>query len=120
MRIWKDVSFEAAHRLINVPEDHQCARLHGHSYAVRLELEGPVVNGWVQDYAEIKAAWMGVHKRIDHRYLNDVPGLENPTTEVVAEWIYCQLKSALPLLKAVQIQETETCGCRYEYEPRWG
>jgi 6-pyruvoyltetrahydropterin/6-carboxytetrahydropterin synthase len=118
--IWKDVSFEAAHRLPLVPSDHQCARLHGHSYAVRLELEGPVRDGWVQDYAEIKAAGEDVHAKIDHRYLHDVPGLENPTTEILAEWIYRQLIPTLPRIRAVQIQETATCGCRYEYEPRWG
>jgi 6-pyruvoyltetrahydropterin/6-carboxytetrahydropterin synthase len=76
--------------------------------------------GWVQDYAEIAEAWSAVHGLVDHHYLNDVAGLSNPTTEIVAAWIYAQLKPALPLLRSVTIQETASCGCQYEFAPRWG
>ena len=118
MRIWKDVSFEAAHRLPNVPEGHKCARLHGHSFKVRLELDGPDLPGfaWVQDYADVREAWRPVENELDHHYLNEIPGLENPTTEVIARWIWNRLWLKLPLLVAVEVQETATSGCRYEGE----
>ena len=81
MQIFKDFSFEAAHRLPNVPEGHKCARLHGHSFRVRVVVDGPVDprTGWVMDFADLKAVIKPLHDRLDHRYLNDIAGLENPT-----------------------------------------
>lgn len=115
MDIWKEFSFEAAHRLPNVPEGHKCARLHGHSFHVKVTVSGepdPVL-GWVMDFGEVKAACRGIEDRLDHRYLNDIEGLENPTSEVVARWIWDQLAPALPLLSAVEVRETCTTGCTY-------
>lgn len=115
MEIWKEFGFEAAHRLPNVPAGHKCARLHGHSFVVEVHVRGtpdPTL-GWVMDFAELKAAWRPLHDALDHRYLNDIPGLENPTSEVLAQWIWAQLAPALPLLAKVVVRETCTSGCVY-------
>lgn len=114
-RIFKDFSFEAAHRLPNVPEGHKCARLHGHSFRVRVVIEGPVdpVTGWVMDFADIKAVVRPLENRLDHYYLNDIEGLENPTSEELARWIWRALKPQLPLLAAIEVRETCTSGCIY-------
>lgn len=107
--------FESAHRLPNVPAGHKCARLHGHSFNVTVHVSGPVDPdlGWVMDFADIKAAFAPLHERLDHRYLNDVPGLENPTSENLAAWIWRELKPRLPLLSRIVVQETCTSGCTY-------
>ena len=118
MEIYKEFHFEAAHRLPNVPEGHKCARLHGHSFHVRLTLVGdaPEPAGWVMDFAELKASFKPVYDLLDHHYLNDVPGLENPTSENIARWIWKKLKPQVPLLSQVDIRETCTSGCIYRGE----
>jgi 6-pyruvoyltetrahydropterin/6-carboxytetrahydropterin synthase len=115
MEIYKEFTFEAAHRLPNVPEGHKCARLHGHSFRVRLTVDGPLdpALGWVLDFADLKAAWRPLHDALDHRYLNDVPGLENPTSERVAEWVWERLAPAVAGLASVEVRETCTAGCVY-------
>ena len=102
MEIYKEFHFEAAHRLPNVPAGHKCARLHGHSFQVRLTLSGeaPEPAGWVMDFADLKAAFKPLLEQLDHYYLNDIPGLENPTSENIARWIWNRLKPTLPLLSA--------------------
>ena len=79
----KTFQFEAAHRLPNVPPGHKCARLHGHSFRLEIRVRGPLdpTLGWVMDFADIKAAFQPIYEQLDHHYLNDVPGLENPTSE---------------------------------------
>ncbi len=115
MEIFKEFTFEAAHDLPNTPEGHKCRRLHGHSFRVRLAVEGPVDEhtGWVMDFADIKAAFHPIWERLDHHYLNDIPGLENPTSEVIAKWIWAELKPVLPQLSEVKLWETCTAGCTY-------
>jgi 6-pyruvoyltetrahydropterin/6-carboxytetrahydropterin synthase len=115
MEIYKEFHFEAAHRLPHVPDGHKCARLHGHSFQVRIELAGEVGenSGWVMDFAELKQHFAPLYDQLDHNYLNDVPGLENPTSENIARWIWQRLSSKLPLLSAVEIRETCTSGCIY-------
>jgi 6-pyruvoyltetrahydropterin/6-carboxytetrahydropterin synthase len=115
MEIYREFTFEAAHRLPHVPEGHKCARLHGHSYRVSVHVEGPVgaQSGWVRDFADLAEAWRPLHDALDHRYLNDVDGLDNPTSEVVAAWIWDRLTGALPGLSAVGVRETCTSGCVY-------
>ena len=115
MQIYKDFTFEAAHRLPNVPEGHKCARLHGHSFRVRVQVGGEVgaESGWVMDFAELKDAWRPLDALLDHHYLNDVPGLENPTSERLAVWIWERLLPALPALAAVRVRETCASGCVY-------
>ena len=115
MDIFKVFTVEAAHRLPHVPEGHKCARLHGHSFRFELHLSGPVdpQAGWVMDFADVKAAFKPIYERLDHHYLNDIPGLENPTSEQWAKWIWDQAKPLLPLLSAIVVHETCTSGCRY-------
>ena len=115
MQIYKEFSIEAAHRLPNVPEGHKCARLHGHSFQVAIHVEGPVSEqtGWIMDFGDIKAAFAPIYEQLDHHYLNDVEGLENPTSENLAIWIWTQLKPRLPLLSTIKIKETCTSGCVY-------
>ncbi len=115
MEVFKEFTFESAHRLPNVPEEHKCFRLHGHSYSVVVVVEGPVgqETGWVQDFADLKCAFAPLRKCLDHNYLNEIPGLENPTSEVLAEWIWDRLIGVLPLLTRVEVRETCTSGCVY-------
>ena len=118
MEIYKEFHFEAAHRLPNVPEGHKCARLHGHSFHVRLSVAGEVGehSGWIMDFADLKAAFKPIYNQLDHYYLNDIEGLDNPTSENIARWIWDKLKPALPALCAVEIRETCTSGCVYRGE----
>lgn len=115
MEVFKEFTFEAAHRLPHVPSDHKCARLHGHSFAVRISLAGPLDPklGWVMDFADIKGIVAPVIDELDHRYLNDIAGLENPTSEILARWLWQRLAQALPGLAAVEVRETCTSGCVY-------
>jgi 6-pyruvoyltetrahydropterin/6-carboxytetrahydropterin synthase len=115
MEIYKSFSIEAAHWLPNVPEGHKCGRLHGHSFRIEIHVAGPVDDhlGWVADFAEIKAAFKDLEDRIDHRCLNEVEGLQNPTSENLARWLWQALRPALPLLSSVVVQETCTSGCVY-------
>lgn len=116
MEIYKEFIFEAAHKLPNVPEGHQCARLHGHSWKGTIHVKGQIGEdtGWVMDFSEIKRIFAPIYDQLDHHYLNDIEGLENPTSEVVAKWIWDKLKPLLPILSKVTINETCTSGCIYE------
>ena len=115
MELRKTFQIEVAHRLPNVPTGHKCARLHGHSWSIEVAIEGPVGDdtGWVMDYADLKAAFQPIHDRIDHNYLNEIPGLENPTSERLAVWLWNELKPRLPLLSELVIAETCTSRCVY-------
>ncbi len=114
--IFKEFTFEAAHRLPNVPKGHKCGRLHGHSFRVALHVAGPVEpeSGWLMDFAELKERFAPLHERLDHHYLNEIEGLENPTSENLARWIWHSLAPALPMLSKVVVHETCTTGCIYE------
>ena len=118
MEIFKEFTFESAHRLPQVPEGHKCARLHGHSFRVSIHVAGPVdpALGWVLDFADIKAAFKPYYDQLDHNYLNEIPGLENPTSEVLARWIWERVAPALPGLSQVVVRETCTSGCVYRGE----
>ncbi len=118
MEIFKVFTLESAHRLPHVPAGHKCARVHGHSFRVEIHVRGPVDGqlGWVMDFADVKAAFDPLYRQLDHHYLNDVPGLENPTSEHLAKWIWQQLKPTLPQLSAVVVHETCTSGARYTGE----
>ena len=118
MEIFKEFTFEAAHRLPNVPPQHKCARLHGHSFLAALHVRGMVDehSGWIIDFSEIKEAFQPLYDRLDHNFLNDIEGLENPTSENIARWIWTRVKPQLPGLTQVLVKETCTAGCVYRGE----
>ena len=115
MELRKTFQFEAAHLLPRLPKSHKCRRLHGHSFKVEIAVTGecdPEL-GWVMDYADISDVFKPIWEKLDHRYLNEVPGLENPTSENVAIWIWKKLKPRLPMLTEVVVAETCTARCVY-------
>jgi len=114
-RITKDFRFEAAHYLPRVPPGHKCGRLHGHSFVVEITIEGRVHEhtGWVMDFGELKKLIAPVIDQLDHYYLNDIDGLENPTSEVIARWIWDRIYPILPMLKKIVVHET--CTARAEF-----
>ena len=118
VRLAHEFRFEAAHRLPNVPPGHKCARLHGHSFRVELAVKGPVdpKTGWFIDFARLYEAWEPLYERLDHNYLNEIPGLENPTSEVLARWVWERLRAPLPSLSRVTVFETCESRCEYEGE----
>jgi 6-pyruvoyltetrahydropterin/6-carboxytetrahydropterin synthase len=118
VEIFKAFTLESAHRLPNVPADHKCARVHGHSFRIEVHVAGAVDPrlGWVMDFADLKRAFEPLFERLDHRYLNDVPGLENPTSENLARWIWRELQPGLPQLARVVVHETCTSGATYTGE----
>lgn len=118
MEISKKYFIEAAHLLPNVPEGHKCRRLHGHSFRVEITVSGPVgeQTGWVMDFADIGTAFKPLYEQLDHHYLNEIEGLENPTSENLASWIWQRLRPALPLLSKIKVSETCTAACIYKGE----
>jgi 6-pyruvoyltetrahydropterin/6-carboxytetrahydropterin synthase len=115
MTITQAFTFEAAHHLPHVPETHRCRRLHGHSYRVELRLAGEVdaFSGFVVDFFDVEKVFQPLLERLDHHLLNEIEGLENPTAENIALWIYQRVKPALPQLEAVKIFETPMCWAEY-------
>ena len=118
MDIYKAFTIEAAHLLPNLPAQHKCRRLHGHSFKIEIHVSGEVDAelGWVMDFAHISAQFQPIFAQLDHHYLNDIKGLENPTSENLARWIWEKLQPCLPQLKAVLVKETCTTGCIYSGE----
>jgi len=115
MDLFKTFQIEAAHRLPMVPAGHKCSRLHGHSFRIDIHVSGPIDPqlGWVMDFADIKLAFAPLFDALDHRYLNEIDGLDNPTSENLAVWIWQKLKPGLPLLSKIVVHETCTSGCSY-------
>lgn len=96
LEISRTFELQAAHRLPYTPEGHKCHAMHGHTWRVRIVVTGPIdpVLGWIVDYGDLDAAWMGhVHRRLDHTVLNDT--IPNPTTECISGWIYAALQPPL-------------------------
>ncbi len=118
MEIFKEFKFDAAHFLPNVPSGHKCARMHGHTYHVRIYLKGELhpEYGWVEDFGLVKEHWKPIEELFDHRVLNDIEGLENPTAEFIAIWIWRRLQPKLPKLHRVDVYETPTSGVIYRGE----
>ena len=115
MEIFRVFQVEAAHYLPNVPEGHKCRRLHGHSFRIEVHIRGDVgvESGWVMDFADLKRAFQPLFDRLDHHCLNDIDGLDNPTSENLARWIWARLQPSLPTLSRIVVQETCTAGCSY-------
>ena len=118
VELQKTFQFEAAHKLPNVPAEHKCARLHGHSFRVEVAVAGECDPrlGWLMDYADISDAFRPMLERLDHYYLNEIPGLENPTSEILAKWIWDRLKPKVPLLTEIVVAETCLSRCIYRGE----
>lgn len=116
MKIAQAFTFEAAHRLPNVSPAHRCYRLHGHSYRVELRLEGQVdpATGFVVDFFDIERAFAPLAAQLDHRNLNEIEGLENPTAENIAVWIWRRMKPSLAPLRSVVVYETPSSWAEYE------
>ncbi len=116
MDIVKSFTFESAHLLPNLPEGHKCKRLHGHSFRIEVKVSGdldPKLN-WVMDFDDVaKVVRPIIDNELDHRYLNDIPGLRNPTSEGIAVWLWNRIVKQLPKLSQVIVQET--CTARAEY-----
>jgi len=111
----KDFRFEAAHWLPNVPEGHKCRRMHGHSFRGEVAVRGEVdpATGWLIDFADLKKAVDPIIHELDHYCLNDIPGLSNPTSEMVAVWLWNRLAPQIPMLHRVTIEETCSSRCHY-------
>lgn len=118
MEIFNAYYIESARRLPKLPPDHPCSRVHGHSFKVEIYVSGPMdaEMDWLVDFAELDAAFSPIRAQLDHHYLNDIPGLENPTTERMAQWIWRKLKPLLPGLSQIIIRETHQSGCVYRGE----
>ncbi len=115
MDVFRVFQIEAAHRLPNVPAGHKCARIHGHSFRIEVHVTGDIIepSGWVMDFADLRRAFQPLFDRLDHHYLNEIEGLENPTSENLARWIWQRLEPGLPGLSKIAVQETCNAGCIY-------
>ena len=116
MVIFKQFTFDSAHFLSKVPATHKCSQIHGHTYKLTIFLDGPLLKelDWVMDYADIKQVVCPIVDMLDHKMLNNIEGLENPTCEILAQWIWNKAKPALPLLSKIELYETPTSGVIYE------
>ena len=118
VELTKEFRFEAAHSLPNVPPGHKCGRLHGHSFRIEVTIRGAVDTrtGWLMDFAELKEKFRPLEDQLDHRFLNEVPGLENSTSENIARWIWARLKPEVSVLHAITVHETCSSKCVYRGE----
>ncbi len=116
MEIFREFTFDSAHCLDHLPPGHKCARIHGHTYRLVVYVNGPLdpVLGWIVDFAEIKRLTREVLQHLDHHFLNEVDGLDQPTTEHIAMWIWDRLKPRLPGLVRLTLWENANSGCTYE------
>jgi 6-pyruvoyltetrahydropterin/6-carboxytetrahydropterin synthase len=115
MQIFKQFTFDSAHFLPYVPDGHKCKEIHGHTYMLTVYIEGELhwQLGWVMDFADIKKIIEPVINCIDHKFLNKIEGLENPTCEIIAQWIWNNLKPQIPALIKIELNETPTSGVVY-------
>jgi 6-pyruvoyltetrahydropterin/6-carboxytetrahydropterin synthase len=118
MIIFKQFTFDSAHSLPNVPEGHKCKAVHGHTYHLKVFIEGEMDShlAWVMDFSDIKDVIKPIINTIDHKYLNDIEGLENPTCEMIAVWLWDKIKPDIPMLKKIELFETPTSGVVYKGE----
>lgn len=118
MEVYKEFVFDSAHKLPNVPKGHKCGEIHGHTFKVIIYVKGKVdpVTGWVIDFADIKKAFKPFLECLDHKFLNNIEGLENPTSENLAKWVWNKMKPALPGLNKIVVQENSSSGAVYDGE----
>ncbi|WP_367679772.1 6-carboxytetrahydropterin synthase QueD [Buchnera aphidicola] len=114
--LFKDYTFEAAHKLPNVAKEHKCYKLHGHSFLIRISIKGEINNdtGFILDFKQIDDVFKPIQVKLNHSYLNVIKGLENPTIEILSRWIWKKLKPKLNELYSIKINETFTSGCIYK------
>ena len=115
MQIFKDFTFDAAHFLPNVPEGHKCKEMHGHTYLLTVYIEGEPDEelGWLMDFSDLKSKINPIINAVDHKLLNQIEGLENPTCERIAIWLWEKIKAQIPQLTKVKLKETPTSGVVY-------
>jgi 6-pyruvoyltetrahydropterin/6-carboxytetrahydropterin synthase len=115
MDMFLHFDFAASRYLPRLPASHPCSRMHGHTFQVRLVMRGEVdpASGWMVDFGDVEQRIGTVRELVDHRCLNDIPGLENPTTEILAEWLWRRLAADLPGLYEITVQEHPTRGITY-------
>lgn len=116
MEIFKTFKIDCAHRLPNVGAAHKCSNVHGHTFRITVHVRGPVdpEMGWIIDFADITESFKPITERLDHKYLNEIDGLENPTSENLAQWIWKELRPSLPNLSKIVVQESPESGCIFE------
>lgn len=118
MIIFKEFTFDSAHSLPHVPKGHKCKAIHGHTYRLKVLIEGELNPhlGWVMDFSDLKNIVKPVIDQIDHKYMNELEGLENPTCEAIAIWLWDRIKPSIPFLKEIELYETPTSGTIYRGE----
>lgn len=118
MKIYKEFKFDSAHWLPNVPEGHKCSRMHGHTYTIEIHAEGELdpTMGWVIDFNDVRRTVAPLIDQLDHRILNEIEGLENPTAEYIALWFWNNIKPNLPELAQVVVKENPSNVCIYSGE----
>jgi 6-pyruvoyltetrahydropterin/6-carboxytetrahydropterin synthase len=115
VHVWRRFRFEAAHRLPNVPEGHQCGRMHGHGFEVILHADQDLAGQDMGlDFDYLESVWAPLHAELNFACLNDIPGLANPTSELLASWLWQRLRPILPALSWITVYETATAGCHYD------
>ena len=115
MEIFKQFTFDCAHFLPLVPDGHKCKQIHGHTYKLTIFIDGPLDKcGWVVDFSDIKQIVAAAVEIVDHKLLNNIEGLENPTCELLAIWFWGKIIIDIPLLKRIELYETPTSGVIYE------
>ena len=118
MIVYKKFNIESARSIPNLPKTHPCHHIHGHSFKIIISVKGPVnkQNGFVTDFQDIDDAFSPFKKELDHSYLNDIEGLQNPTSENICIWIWNKIQSSLPNIYKIEIKETDSTGCIYKGE----
>lgn len=115
MDLFRIYYLQCARRLPGLPDSHPCARLHGHSFKIKISLRGELDAqlGWVMDFDTVDTVWQRIHAQLDHRYLNDIANLNNPTSENLAVWLWQALHTDLPALYSIAVMENHDKGCIY-------
>lgn len=118
MEIFKAFTFDAAHKLPKLPETHKCRNLHGHTFRVEIYMNNELDSqyDWVIDFGDVKRMVNPIIAELDHKYLNDVEGLENPTSENISKWLWGRIKPSLPILTKIVVQESPDSGAVYRGE----
>jgi 6-pyruvoyltetrahydropterin/6-carboxytetrahydropterin synthase len=113
VHIWRRHVFQSAHQLPRVAPGHKCGRMHGHGFEVLLHARQDPDDA-MRGASLLDALWAPLHDQLHLACLNDIPGLDNPTSENIAAWIWHRLQPALPGLAWVTVYETASCGAQFD------